>query len=324
MGKAAVGKIVVLDGHVINPGDLSWEGLRALGEADIYERTPSAETLSRLSGHDLVLTNKTRLTAELLGALPEIRYIGVLSTGYDIVDVQAAKARGVVVTNVPTYGTAAVSQHAIALLLEVCHRAGHHSHAVHQGRWAQARDYCFWDYPMIELDGKAFGAIGLGRIGLATARVAQAMGMRILADEEHPNPAAPDLVEYLPLEKILAQAHVISLSCPLSERTEGLVSKEAISLMRDGVIIVNISRGKLINEADLAEALRSGKVMGAGLDVVSLEPIRPDNPLLGAPNCIITPHVAGSPKESRERLLNTAVENLRSFLAGSPVNVVNP
>lgn len=316
-------RIVVLDAKVLNPGDLSWDGLLALGEADIFDRTPSADIADRLRSHDLVLTNKTKITAEHLEQVPGIRYIGVMATGYDPVDVQAAKAKGIPVTNVPTYGTAAVSQHAIALLLEVCHRAGHHSQAVHEGRWAQARDYCFWDYPMIELDNKTFGAIGLGRIGLATATIAKAMGMRIVADESHPNPNAPNWVEYLPFKEVLAQSHVISLSCPLNDSSLGIINKAAIASMRDGVIIVNISRGKLIIEEDLAEALKSGKVYGAGLDVVSLEPIRDDNPLLGAPNCLITPHVAGSPKESRERLLGVAVDNLRSFLAGKPVNVVN-
>ncbi|MDR2456812.1 MAG: D-2-hydroxyacid dehydrogenase [Deltaproteobacteria bacterium] len=317
-------KIVVLDGHVLNPGDLSWDGLTALGEAEIFERTPSAEVSARLKGRDLVLTNKTKLTRELLTEAPGIRYIGVMATGYDIVDIQAAKELGVVVTNVPTYGTAAVSQHAIALLLEVCHRVGHHSHAVYQGRWAQARDWCFWDYPMIELDGKTMGVIGLGRIGLAVAVTARAMGMSVVADEAHPNQAAPGWVEYLPLAEVLSRSHVINLSCPLRDSTAGIINKKTIERMRDKVIIVNTSRGKLIVEEDLAEALRSGKVLGAGLDVVSLEPIRPENPLLSAPNCFITPHVAGSPKESRERLLGVAVDNLKSFLAGKPVNVVNP
>jgi glycerate dehydrogenase len=317
-------RIVVLDGHILNPGDLSWDGLLALGEADIFDRTPSAEVPARLSGHDLVLTNKTRITAELLDQAPGIRYIGLLSTGYDAVDVEAAKARGITVTNVPTYGTAAVSQHAIALLLEICHRTGHHSQAVQQGRWAQARDYCFWDYPMIELDGKTMGVIGLGRIGLAVASIARAMGMLIVADRAHPNPEAPDWVELLPLNELLARSHVINLSCPLRPSNRGLINKETIAAMRDSVIIINTSRGGLVNDADLAEALKSGKVSGAGLDVVSQEPMRPDNPLAGAPNCFITPHIAGTPRESRERLLATAVDNLRSFLAGSPVNVVNP
>jgi glycerate dehydrogenase len=317
-------RIVVLDAHVLNPGDLSWDGLLALGEADIHERTPSAQVVGRLLGHDLVLTNKTRITAEILDQAPGIRYIGVLATGYDVVDVAAAKARGVTVTNVPVYGTRAVAQHAMALLLEICHRVGHHSHAVHRGRWAQARDWCFWDYPMIELDGRTLGAIGLGRIGLAAAGMARAMGMAVLADRDHRNPGAPDWVEHVPLDELLARSDVINLCCPMRESTAGLVNARTIAAMRDGVIIINTSRGGLIVEADLAAALASGKVLGAGLDVVSLEPVRPDNPLLGAPNCFITPHVAGTPRESRGRLLGTAVDNLRRFLAGDPVNVVNP
>ena len=316
-------KIVVLDAHVVNPGDLSWDGLSALGEADIFERTSSAEVESRLAGHDLVLTNKTEITRENLDRAPGVRYIGVVSTCFDVVDVEAAKEKSIIVTNVPTYGTASVAQHCIALLMEVCHRVGHHSEAVHQGRWSRCEDYSFWDYPLIELDEKNFGVIGLGHIGMSIAVIAKAMGMKVITENAHPTLRDLDWVEYLPLEEVLARSHVISLSCPLLDSTMGMINKKTIAAMRDGVIIVNISRGKLIVEEDLAEALRSGKVFGAGLDVVSEEPIRPDNPLLGAPNCFITPHHASTPKESRERMLGVAVENLKSFLAGKPVNVVN-
>jgi glycerate dehydrogenase len=315
-------RIVVLDAHVINPGDLSWDGLLALGEADIFDWTPSDQLAERLRGHDLVLTNKARITAGVLGQAPEVRYVGVMATGFDTIDLEAAKARGVTVTNVPAYGTRAVAQHSMALLLEICHKVGQLSHAVRQGRWT--RDYRFWDFPMIELAGKALGAVGLGRIGLAAAGMARAMGMEVLADRAHPNPAAPDWVEHVPFGELLARSDVINLCCPLRPSTAGLINRRAIAAMRDGVIIVNTSRGGLIDEADLAEALASGKVLAAGLDVVSYEPIRPDNPLLGAPNCFITPHVAGTPRESRGRLLGTAVDNLRRFLAGDPVNVVNP
>lgn len=317
-------KIVILDGYTENPGDLSWEGFAALGELTVYERTAAADIVPRIGDAEIVYTNKTPITAETLAACPKLRYIGLLATGYNVVDVAAAKARGVAVTNIPTYGTAAVAQFAIAMLLEICHHVAHHSDAVHAGRWTANPDWCFWDYPLIELDGKTMGIIGFGRIGQATGRIARALGMRVLAYDSRPSDAGRAIAEYVPLDELLANSDVISLHCPLFPETEGVVNKANIARMKDGVILLNNSRGPLVVEQDLSDALNSGKVYAAGLDVVSTEPIRPDNPLLKAKNCFITPHISWAPRESRQRLMDIAVENLRAFLAGAPVNVVNP
>jgi glycerate dehydrogenase len=315
-------KIVVLDGHVLNPGDLSWDGLAELGELTVYDRTPADQVAARIGGAAAILTNKTPVTRETLEAAPDLRYIGVLATGYTIVGVEAARAQNIVVTNVPTYGTAAVGQFAVALLLEICHHVGHHSQAVTEGRWTKSPDWCFWDYPLIELAGKTMGIIGLGRIGQATGRIARALGMTVVAHSPHPTDEGRQVAEYVSLDRLFRESDVIALHCPLLPATRGLVNKESIALMKRGVIIINNSRGPLIAEADLAEALNSGQVYAAGLDVVSEEPIRPDNPLLKAKNCFITPHLSGTPLESRRRLLDTAVDNLRQFLAGRPQNVV--
>lgn len=317
-------KIVILDGYTENPGDLSWEGFAALGELTVYERTAAADIVPRIGDAEIVYTNKTPITAETLAACPNLRYIGLLATGYNVVDVAAAKARGVAVTNIPTYGTAAVAQFAIAMLLEICHHVAHHSDAVHAGRWTANPDWCFWDYPLIELDGKTMGIIGFGRIGQATGRIARALGMRVLAYDSRPSDAGRAIAEYVPLDELLANSDVISLHCPLFPETEGIVNKANIARMKDGVILLNNSRGPLVVEQDLSDALNSGKVYAAGLDVVSTEPIRSDNPLLKAKNCFITPHISWAPRESRQRLMDIAVENLRAFLAGAPVNVVNP
>lgn len=317
-------KIVILDGYTENPGDLSWEGFAALGELTVYERTAAADIVPRIGDAEIVYTNKTPITAETLAVCPNLRYIGLLATGYNVVDVAAAKARGVAVTNIPTYGTAAVAQFAIAMLLEICHHVAHHSDAVHAGRWTANPDWCFWDYPLIELDGKTMGIIGFGRIGQATGRIARALGMRVLAYDSRPSDAGRAIAEYVPLDELLANSDVISLHCPLFPETEGVVNKANIARMKDGVILLNNSRGPLVVEQDLSDALNSGKVYAAGLDVVSTEPIRPDNPLLKAKNCFITPHISWAPRESRQRLMDIAVENLRAFLAGAPVNVVNP
>lgn len=324
MTEGAAMKIVILDGYTENPGDLSWEGFAALGELTVYERTAAADIVPRIGDAEIVYTNKTPITAETLAACPKLRYIGLLATGYNVVDVAAAKARGVAVTNIPTYGTAAVAQFAIAMLLEICHHVAHHSDAVHAGRWTANPDWCFWDYPLIELDGKTMGIIGFGRIGQATGRIARALGMRVLAYDSRPSDAGRAIAEYVPLDELLANSDVISLHCPLFPETEGIVNKANIARMKDGVILLNNSRGPLVVEQDLSDALNSGKVYAAGLDVVSTEPIRPDNPLLKAKNCFITPHISWAPRESRQRLMDIAVENLRAFLAGAPVNVVNP
>lgn len=321
-------KIVVLDGYTENPGDLSWEGFEKLGDFTVYDRTTyssaeRAKILERAKGAEIVIVNKTPLDAETLRALsPELRYIGVLATGFNVVDVDAAKAQGVPVCNIPTYGTKAVAQFTMALLLELCHHIGSHADAVRQGRWSASPDFCFWDYPLMELDGKTFGIIGLGRIGQTAAMLAKAFGMRVIAFDEYVTQS--EGAELLPLDEVLAQSDVISLHCPLFESTRGIVRAETIAKMKDGVMILNTSRGPLIHEGDLVAALASGKVAGAALDVVSTEPIAADNPLLSAPNCLITPHIAWAPKESRQRLMDIAVANLESFLKGAPQNVVNP
>jgi glycerate dehydrogenase len=324
ISKKFMHKIVVLDSSIINPGDLSWDGLKELGEVTVFDRTPSDKVAERLQDFDIFLTIKTRISAELLEQTTNLKYIGVMATGYDIIDLAAAKNRRITVTNIPAYGTNAVSQHAMALLLEITNQIGRHNQAVHNGRWTESRDVCVRDYPMIELAEKTMAIIGLGRIGLALARLARELGMRVTADRAHPNPLAPEWVNYLDSDKLLAEADVISLCCPLRESNAEMINRQSIEHMRSQVIIINISRGGLINEAALAAALRSGKVAAAGLDVVSLEPIRPENPLFTAPNCYFTPHIAWMAKETRQRLLDTAVENIRLFLAGTPVNVVAP
>lgn len=317
--------IVVLDGYTENPGDLSWSGLEAFGELKVYDRTPAGDIVSRIGGAEIVFTNKTPISAETLSACPNIKYIGVLATGYNIVDTKSAKEKGVVVTNIPTYGTAAVGQFAIALLLEICHHIGHHDKAVHEGRWESCPDFCFWDYPLIELDGKTMGIIGYGRIGQNTGRIAQVLGMKVLAYDAQQNPdLVSETMRYADLDELFAESDIISLHCPLFPETEGIINKDTIAKMKDGVIILNNSRGPLIKEQDLADALDSGKVYAAGLDVVSSEPIKGDNPLLKAKNCIITPHISWAPKESRKRLMDIAVDNLAQYINGAPVNVVNP
>lgn len=318
-------KIVVLDGYTLNPGDLSWDGLRALGELTVYDRTPHerAEILRRIGDAEAVYTNKTPLDGEIFARCPNLRFVGVLATGYNVVDVAAARAHGVTVCNVPAYGTDAVAQFAIAMLLEICHGVARHSQAVHDGRWASSADFCFWDTPQIELAGKTMGIIGFGRIGRATARIAAALGMRVLAyNDGRETEEGRKLGEYVALDELLAQSDVVALHCPLTEKTRGIICCETIAKMKDGVILLNNGRGPLIVEEDLAAALTSGKVYAAGLDVVSVEPIREDNPLLKAPNCWITPHISWATKEARERLMRIAVGNLEAFLAGKTVNVV--
>jgi glycerate dehydrogenase len=317
-------KIVVLDGYTENPGDLSWEGLAALGELTVYDRTPASFIISRIGDAEVVYTNKVPLSKQTISACPALKFIGVLATGYNIVDVDAARVRGIVVTNIPTYGTAALAQFAIAMLLEICHHYAHHSDAVRAGRWENNPEWCFWDYPLIELAGKTMGIIGYGRIGQATGRIARAMGMRILAFDTHPDHALEsEGSTYVALDELLVNSNVIALHCPLLPETEGIINKRTITKMKDGVILLNNSRGQLIVEQDLADALNSGKIYAAGLDVVSSEPICADNPLLSAKNCFISPHISWATKESRSRLMAIAVENLRSFLAGAPINVMN-
>ncbi|MDL2229953.1 D-2-hydroxyacid dehydrogenase [Treponema sp. OttesenSCG-928-L16] len=316
-------KIVVLDGYTENPGDLSWKGFEELGDLTVYDRTADEQILERIGDAAAVITNKTPISAAVLGACPSIRYIGVLATGYNVVDIDAARKRNIPVCNIPTYGTAAVGQFAIALLLEICHHIGHHDRAVHEGRWESCADFCFWDYPLIELAGKTMGIIGFGRIGQAAGRIAKALGMEVLAFDEYQSEGGKSIASYVSLDELFARSDVISLHCPLLPSTERIINKDSIARMKDGVIIINTSRGPLIAERDLADALGSGKVYAAGVDVVSSEPIRGNNPLLGAKNCFITPHIAWASRESRERLMNTAAENLKAFIGGNPINVVN-
>ena len=320
-------KIVVLDGYAENPGDLSWAPLEALGEVTVYDRTSltdEKETIVRLSGAEIAVTNKTPITRRVIDACPQLRYITMLATGYNVVDAAYAREKGIPLSNIPTYGTAAVGQFAIALLLEICHHAAHHSGTVHAGKWAACADWCYWDYPLIELDGKTMGIIGFGRIGQQTGRIARALGMRVLACGSHPSDSGRAIADYVELDALLAASDVIALHCPLFPETEGIINRETIRKMKDGVILLNNSRGPLVVEQDLADALNSGKVYAAGLDVVSTEPIREDNPLLTAKNCIITPHISWAPRESRQRIMDTAAQNIRAYLDGAPINVVNP
>lgn len=317
-------KIVVLDGYTLNPGDLSWDGLKALGELTVYDRTPKDLVLERIGDAEIVFTNKTPLTRETFENAPNIKWVGVLATGYDVVDIEAAKEKGIPVSNIPTYGTDSVAQMVFALLLEICHHVWDHSQAVKAGEWTNNDDWCFWKYPLMELAGKTMGIIGYGRIGQATGKIAQAMGMKVLAYDQYQNKELEtDTMKYVSLDELLSKSHVISLHCPLFDSTRRIINKDTISKMKDGVIIINTARGPLIVEEDLAEALNSGKVYAAAVDVVSVEPIKEDNPLLKARNCIITPHIAWATKEARQRLMDIAVDNLQKFIEGSPVNVVN-
>ena len=316
-------KIVILDGYTENPGDLSWEELGKLGDLTVYDRTPESEIVSRIGDAEIVITNKTPLTRATLDACPNIRYIAVLATGYNVVDIAAAKEKGIPVSNVPTYGTASVGQFAIAMLLEICHHVAHHSQTVYEGKWNACADWCYWDYPLIELDGKTMGIIGFGRIGQTTGKIARAMGMKVLAYDSFPSESGKAIAEYVDLDTLLASSDVVALHCPLFPETQGIINKDTIAKMKDGVILLNNSRGPLIVEQDMADALNSGKIYAAGLDVVSTEPIRNDNPLLKAKNCIITPHISWAPKESRQRIMDCTVSNVLSFLNGAPANVVN-
>ena len=318
-------KIVILDGYVENPGDLSWGELEKLGELTVYDRTPidTAEIIRRIGDAEIVITNKTPVRKETIDACPNIKFIAMLATGYNVVDYTYAKEKGIPLANVPTYGTASVSQFSIALLLEICHHIGHHDKTVHEGRWENCDDWCYWDYPLIELEGKTLGVIGFGRIGQKEGAIAKALGMNVIAYDVYPNDFGRAIGEYVSLDELLARADVVSLHCNLTPENERLIRKETIAKMKDGVILINNARGQLIDEQDVADALNSGKIAAAGLDVVYTEPILPDNPLLKAKNCILTPHISWAPKESRQRIMDTTVENVKAFLAGSPINIVN-
>ena len=319
-------KIVVLDGYTENPGDLSWDVLGELGELTVYDRVSYAEDpviREKIGDADVVITNKTPISRETLDACPGIKAIAVLATGYTVIDYAYAKEKGIPVMNVPTYGTQIVGQYAVGLLLEICSHFAHHDQAVKEGRWEHNDDWCFWDFPMIELYGKTAGIIGLGRIGQSSAKILNAIGMKVIAYDAFESDAGRELAEYVDLDTLLARSDVIFLHCPLFPSTEGIINKDNISKMKDGVILINNSRGQLVVEQDLADALNSGKVYAAGLDVVSTEPIKGDNPLLKAKNCLITPHISWAAQAARQRIMDITVDNVKSFMDGNPANVVN-
>lgn len=317
-------KIVVLDGYCLNPGDLSWDVLRELGEVEVHDRTPGAAIVERARGASALFTNKTPLRADILRQLPELKFIGVLATGYDVVDVAAARERGVTVANIPTYGTASVAQFVFALLLELCHGVGAHSRAVRSGEWTRSADWSFWKSPQVELAGKTLGIVGFGRIGRQVARIGDAMGMRTVAyDTYRSEPPALADFRWLEIEDLLRESDVVSLNCPLTAENRGLIDARRLALMKPSAFLINASRGPLVVAEDLAAALNEGRLAGAALDVLSAEPPPEANPLFTARNCILTPHMAWATREARQRLLGIAIENLRSYLAGSPVNVVS-
>lgn len=317
-------KIVILDGFAVNPGDMTWDGIASLGELTVYERTAKNKVMERISGAEIVFTNKTAITREIMESCPDLKYIGIFATGYNVVDIQAATDLGIIVTNVPAYSTAAVTQHMFALMLELFNHVGLHAQAVREGMWAQSSEFCFWLEPLTEIAEKTLTIIGFGSIGQSVARVALAFGMKVLAVARRPE-NAPVLkgVELVSLDEGLSRGDVITIHCPLTEQTRGLIDKDAIAKMKDGAVVINTARGPITVDADIRAALDSGKLSGYAADVASNEPMRPDNPLIDAPNCIITPHIAWAPLETRERLMSIAVSNLQSFLDGTPVNVVN-
>ncbi|QNU66836.1 D-2-hydroxyacid dehydrogenase [Ruminiclostridium herbifermentans] len=317
-------KIVVLDGYTLNPGDLSWDGIRGLGDLVVYDRTPAEKTIERIGDAEIVLTNKVMLTREILMKAPSIKYIGVIATGYNVVDIETAKELGIIVTNVPAYSTASVAQLVFALILELCHHVGEHNRAVHNGAWTSSIDFSFWNYPLIELAGKTLGIIGFGAIGQATANIAAAFGMNILYFNRTRKPEfETDRIQFAELDTLLSESDFVSLHCPLTNETRALINKEKIAKMKDGAFLINTSRGDVLVEEDVAEALNSGKLAGVGVDVVSVEPIKQNNPLLKAKNCIITPHFAWAAKESRSRLMDTLIKNIQAFLNNDPINVVS-
>lgn len=318
-------KIVVLDGYTLNPGDLSWDPIGQYGDLKVYDRTPyeEKEIIARIDDAEAIFTNKAPISEAVLNACPNLKFIGVLATGYNIVDTKAAKLHGVAVANVPTYGTASVAQFSIALLLEICCRVGHHSQTVADGRWASSIDWCYWDYPLIELQDKTIGIIGFGRIGRQEGQIAKALGMHVLAYDPFECEEGRTIADYVTLEELYKKSDVISLHCNLTSENEGMINRETIGQMKDSVIILNNSRGQLLNEQDVADALKEGKIFAAGLDVVSTEPIRSDNPLLTAPNCLITPHISWASHECRDRIMKISADNLKGFLEGNAVNVVN-
>ena len=315
--------IVILDGYAANPGDLSWEEMKQLGNCVIYDRTSPAEVLERSRGAEILLTNKTVLNADTINALPNLRYIGVLATGFNIVDTEAAKARGVIVTNIPAYSTDSVAQMVFAHLLNICQHVQHHSEEVRKGRWSNNPDFCFWDTPLIELRGKKMGIVGLGHTGSRTARIAIAFGMEVYAYTSKSSFQLPHEIKKMKLDELFSECDVISLHCPLTPDTREIVNASRLSLMKSTAILINTGRGPLVNEQDLADALNEGRIYAAGLDVLNQEPPHADNPLLTARNCYITPHIAWASTAARERLMQIAVENVKAYIEGKTMNVVN-
>lgn len=317
-------KTVILDGYAMNPGDLSWEGFEKFGPVTVYDRTPLDKIVERIGDAEIIITNKTPITEETLDICKNIKYIGVVATGYNVVDTNAAKVRNIPVTNVPSYSTDAVAQLTIGLLLELCGHMGEHSASVMRGDWSKCDDFCYWNYPIIELAGKTMGIIGFGEIGRRTTRIASALGMNIIAYARHKKTELEsEVCRFVDFDELLKNSDVISLHCPLTPATQGIINRHNIEKMKDGVMIINTARGQLVVEEDLRDALNSGKVYGAACDTVSTEPIRADNPLLKAKNMIITPHIAWASTESRQRLMKIAVNNVSEFLSGRSKNVVN-
>jgi glycerate dehydrogenase len=315
-------KIVVLDGYALNPGDLDWSGLEAIGDCTFYDRTPPEETISRAQGAEIVFTNKTLLARNEIEALPSLKYIGILATGFNTVDVNSANELKITVTNIPTYGTDSVAQMAFALLLSLTQRVDHHARTVREGRWTSCPDFCYWDYPLIELAGLKMGIVGFGRIGRATGKLAQAFGMQVLAYDTIKIPVT-DGIEVVDLDTLFRNSDVVSLHCPLTPETEKLVNRERLAVMKETAFLINTSRGPLVDGAALAAALKENRLAGAALDVLESEPPPADNPLLHAENCLVTPHIAWATRSARRRLLNTAVQNVKAFMVGAPQNVVN-
>ena len=314
-------KIVILEGAAVNPGDLSWDAIKQFGDVTVYDRTDPADAAKRIGDAQIVLINKTPITAKLLDQCPDLRLICVQATGYNVVDCDAARKRGITVCNVPAYGTNAVTQFTFSLLLEICNRVGHHDDAVHTGRWSTCGNFCFWDTPQMELYGKTLGIIGYGSIGQSVGRVAKAFGMQVLAYSRTQKPEFQD--DYADLDTVLAQSDIITLHCPMTPETDRIINKDTIAKMKDGAILINTGRGQLVDEQAAADALTSGKLRAMAADVVSVEPIAPDNPLLSAPNCILTPHMAWTPVEARQRIIHITADSIRGYLSGNIVNAVN-
>lgn len=316
-------KISVLEGHSVNPGDLSWSVLNQYGQVTVYNKTTQRDAAAQIGDAQIALINKTVVDATLLDACPNLRLICVQATGYNVVDCEAAKARNVCVCNVPAYGTPAVAQFTFSLLLELCNQIGHHNTLVHKGEWSIRGNFCFWDTPQMELSEKTIGIIGFGRIGRAVGKIARAFNMNVLAYNRSKCSEGEAIGQYMELDELLRRSDVISLHCPLTEQTSGIINTETIALMKDGAILINTARGPLLDENAVADALQSGKLRGAALDVMTEEPVPDDNPLLRAPNCIITPHMAWTPVEARQRIIDCTAKNIQAFLSGHPINVVN-